>query len=77
MKERVNALYFMRTVCLMGHLVEEKAGCFAVVALHMYCYYNCSVALLTVKWVGLQYVNVVFPDHTQILFIKISKPCFT
>ena len=52
----------------MGHLVEEKAGCFAVVALHMYCYYNCSVALLTVLWVGLQYVIVVFPDHTHILF---------
>ena len=32
----------------------------------MYCYYKCSVAL---PWVGLQYVIVVFPDHTHLLFI--------
>ena len=24
---------------------EEKAGCFAIIVLHMYCYYKCSVAL--------------------------------
>ena len=24
---------------------EEKAGCFAVIVLQMYCYYKCSVAL--------------------------------
>ena len=26
------------------------------------------MALLTVPWVGLQYVIVVFPDHTHLLF---------
>ena len=24
---------------------EEKSGCFAIIVLHMYCYYKCSVAL--------------------------------
>ena len=24
---------------------EEKSGCFAIIVLQMYCYYNCSVAL--------------------------------
>ena len=24
---------------------EEKAGCFAIIVLQMYCYYRCSVAL--------------------------------
>ena len=24
---------------------EEKAGCFAIIVLQMYCYYECSVAL--------------------------------
>ena len=24
---------------------EEKAGCFVIIVLHMYCYYQCSVAL--------------------------------
>ena len=38
------------------------------VALLMYCYYKCSVALFVkVPWVGLQCVIVVFPDHTQFL----------
>ena len=25
--------------------VEEKAGCFAIIVILMYCYYKCSVAL--------------------------------
>ena len=33
-------------------LKREKGGCFAIVVLHMYCYYKCSVALPygTVGW---------------------------
>ena len=45
---------------------EEKAGCFVIV-LQMYCYYKCSVAIPHGPWVGLQYVIVVFPDHTHLL----------
>ena len=30
------------------------------------------MALLTVEWVGLQCVAVVFPDHTHLLFIHFT-----
>ena len=37
------------TLCpfwLCNHLEEEeKAGCFAIIVLQIYCYYKCSVAL--------------------------------
>ena len=37
------------TLCpfwLCNHLEEEeKAGCFPIIVLHMYCYYKCSVVL--------------------------------
>ena len=36
---------------------EERAGCFSFVVLQMYCYYKCSVALLSVPRVGLQCVT--------------------
>ena len=40
------------------------------VALLMYCYYKCSVALfLEVPWVGLQCVIVVFPDRNHLLYM--------
>ena len=40
--------------------------------------YRCIVAInvlwlfLTVPWVGLQYVFLVFPDHTHLLFVTVS-----
>ena len=37
----------------------EKAGCFAIIVLQMYCYYKCSVALPYGTVVGLQCVIVV------------------
>ena len=44
---------------------EEKAGCFAIIVLHIYCYYYVLWILLTVPLAGLQCVIVVFPDHTH------------
>ena len=36
--------YFFQIIC--NHLEEEqKAGCFAVIVLQMFFYYNCSVTL--------------------------------
>ena len=54
---------------------EEKAGCFAIIVLQMYCYYQCSVALPhgTVDWSAV--CDCVFPDHTQLLFNPAMKPC--
>ena len=45
--------------------------------------YRCFVTInvlwlfLTVTWVGLQYVIVVLPDHTHLLFEKIKIRMFT
>ena len=50
--------------------LEEIAGCLVFIVLQMYCYYKCSVAFLTVPWVGLQCVIVVFSDHTHLCFKK-------
>ena len=52
------------TLC---HIEEEdKAGCFAIIVLQMYCYYKCSIALPrgAIGWS----VIMVFPDHTDLLF---------
>ena len=52
------------------HLDEvEKAGCLAIIVLQMYCYCYVMWLFLTVPWVGLQCVIVVFPDHTHLLFV--------
>ena len=50
-----------------NHL-KEKAGLFAIIVLQMYVTINVLWLFLTVPWVGLQYVSVVFPDHTHLLF---------
>ena len=34
------------SILVCSHIEEEeKAGCFAIIVLQMYCYYKCSVAL--------------------------------
>ena len=35
--------------------------------------YTCSRLFLTVPWVGLYYVVVVFPDHAHLLYEKKMK----
>ena len=50
-----------------NHL-KEKAGLFAIIVLQMYVTINVLWLFLTVPWVGLQYVSVVYPDHTHLLF---------
>ena len=38
------SILFSQIIC--NHLEEEqKAGCFAVIVLQMFCYYNCSLVL--------------------------------
>ena len=39
------------------------------VVITCYCYYKCSVALPHNAVGGLQYVIMVFPDYTHILFL--------
>ena len=68
---------FLGVLCLTSfcnHLEEEeKACCFAVIVLQIYYYYNCSVAFLTVPLVGLQYLIVVFPDHSPLFCYPLCK----
>ena len=44
--------------------MKEKADCFAIITVTI----NVLWLFLTVPWVGLQCVILVFPDHIQLLF---------
>ena len=48
--------------------MKERAGCFAIIVIQMYCYYKCPVGLPRGAMVGMQCVIVVFPDHTHLSF---------
>ena len=47
---------------------EKKAGCFAITVLYMYFTINVLWLFLAVLFVGLQCVNVEFPNYTHLLF---------
>ena len=39
-------MHYFVSVLVCNYLEkEEKAGCFAIIVLQMYCYYKCSAAL--------------------------------
>ena len=39
-------MHYFVSILVCNHLEEEeKAGCFAIIVLQMYCYYKCSMAL--------------------------------
>ena len=62
---------------VFNHLDEdERAGCFAVIVFWMSCYCTCLVALPQCGVVGLQFVIVVFPDHTHLLFVICFKSLY-
>ena len=63
----------LSTVLFCNHLEEEKkAGCFSSIVLQIIVTINVMWLLLTVSWVGLQCVIVVFPDHTHLLLASLS-----
>ena len=49
-----------------------KAGYFAIIVLHMCSCINIMWLFLTVPWVGLRCVILVFPDHTHLLFSNVK-----
>ena len=60
--------YFVSYFC--NHLEGEvKAGCLDFIILQMFVTVNVLWLFLRVPWVGVQYVIVVFPNHTHLLFI--------
>ena len=46
---------------------EERTGCFAFFVFRMSCYCIVLWLFLTVPWICLQCLIVVFPDHTHFL----------
>ena len=64
---------FWYALLFCKHLDEEKRALLTLVALLLLSF-GCLVAVnvlwlfITVPWVGLQFVIMVFPDHTHLLF---------
>ena len=52
---------------------KKKAGCFAFIVLQCIVIINVMCRFLTVPWVGVQGVIVVFPDHTHLLFSIVER----
>ena len=60
--------FFMSILVLQLYLDgEERVGCFAYFVFLVSR--DCCVALPPVPWVCLQFVIVVFPDHTHLRFL--------
>ena len=61
-----------QSIHVRAYILKKKRK---LVALLLFSY-RCNVTihvlwlLLTVPWIGLQYVIVVFPDHTHFLYFK-------
>ena len=58
-------------------ILKRKRKLVALLLLSYRCIINTNVLwlFLTVPWVGLQCVIVVFPDHTHFLFYDLSFKC--
>ena len=56
-------------------ILTRKRDLFALFLLSLECLDTVNVMqlFLRVPWVGLQFVNVVFPDHTHLLFQGTDK----
>ena len=48
---------------------EERTGCFTLIVFLMPC--DCSLCFVARPWVGLQWVIVLFSDHTNFFFYTI------
>ena len=49
-------------------ILKRKRKLVALLLLSYRCIVTINILWLTVPWVGLQFVIVVFPDHTHLLF---------
>ena len=60
---------FCVSPCFVVHYFESgKVGCMLLLSYRCIVTMNVLWFFLTVPWVGLQYVIVVFSDHTHLLF---------
>ena len=62
--------YFMSILVL--HHIDGNRGLVALLNLSSWCLVIVVWLFLAVPWVCLQFVIVVFPDHTDVLFLKIQ-----
>ena len=59
--------YFVSVHSSFAIILERKSKLVALLLLSYKCSVNVLWLFLTVPWVGLQCVIVVFPDHTHFL----------
>ena len=61
-------VYFIFALILIG-----KRELIALLSLSSWCLVIVVCIFLAVPWVSLQFVIVLFPDHTSLLFLECSK----
>ena len=61
-------LYVLSSFTIILTRKRELVNCFAFIVFGCRVTVNIMWLFLTVPWVGLQFVVVVFPDHTRLLF---------
>ena len=67
------SLYVLSSFAII--LMRKRAGCFAFIVLWVSCYCKCPLALPH-STVG-QFVTVIFPDHTDFLYIiQATQSCY-
>ena len=69
------SLFWYALPCVLSSfaiILKRKRELIALLLLSYGCLVTVNVLLLflTVPWVGIQYVIVVFPDHTHLLYDK-------
>ena len=66
-------MHYIVSFLVFNHLEEEERELVALLLLSYECLVTVYVLwfFLTVPWVGLQCVIVVFPDHTTLLFYSV------
>ena len=74
LSDSVIVLYFV-TLCpffFCDHLDGEERELDALLSLSSWCLMLVLWLFLSVPWVCLQFVNVIFPDHTGLLFLGVT-----
>ena len=64
-------MHYFVSILFFATILKRKRKLVALLVLSYRCIVtiNALWLFLTVLWVGLQYVIVIFPDHTHLLFL--------
>ena len=68
-------VHYYMSILVLQSFGEERGGLVALLLMSCGCVVAIGVLwlFLAVPWVGLQYVIVIFPDHTHLLFAQYYK----